>query len=209
VEQRPMGHHGALGPGRRPGGVEQLDEIAVLHPVLLVHGTRFRGHGGDEVFSVADQRLAPQVAQFRGDPVDLRFQGRIHEHDGGLALGEQIGELVAGRVEVHGDVDQPGPCAPEEQREIRIRVLAVGRDAVTGPQTAGQEARGDSSHGEVQLAVGPGALLEHQSGAVGSARCAAAEDLADGAGELRRRHGCLRPSPWTSGGSPGTTRPRS
>ena len=105
----------------------------------------------------------------------------VDERDARLGLRQQVGQLVAARVEVDRDVHQAGARAPEEEQQVGVGVLAERRDAVARLEPERDQPGGDAPGGAVEFGVRPAAIGERQREAVRGAARAALQQSADGA----------------------------
>lgn len=172
VDERPVGHHRALGLGGGARGVEQLDQV--FGPGLPLRG---------EVAGCTQlgQQRAVRVAQ-GPDGQSARQPGReirVGEDEGAARLLDDVGEIVAGEVLVDRDMDESRACAAEEADEIRVGVVAKGGDPVPRAQAVAGEDGRRRGDGGVEFRVAPGPVRVAQGGAVGGALRGAPYDGVD------------------------------
>lgn len=159
VHERPVGHHRALGPRGRAGGVEQLDEVGVGHlDVDLRHLPR-PGALEQRTGCVAERH---HLLRRTLERVHLRGERGIDQRDPAARLQQEVRELLADEAVVDRHVHETRSGAGQEGDEVGVRVPAVRGDPVTLDEPEVEQDARRTAHRVVEPSVGPRPIGEPQ-----------------------------------------------
>ena len=162
-QQRPMGHHRALRGGRGSRGVEELNEVVLIHRQQVEPRIRRAGGGCQYVESIAAVQRSNELdaRRFR-DLRGQRRQRRIMEHRRGTGLAEQVIQLRRGQRIVHGNMNQPRPRAGKPEDEVGIGIAPERCDPFPARQSGGDQRARGRVHRAQQLVIAPAPGAETQ-----------------------------------------------
>ena len=162
--------HRALGPARRPGGVE--DRVVVLaardEHVVCVQSRTIRRDVRQPGGALEDDRLRLSAVAQLGDGGEGQVVGRRLGHEEARGrVAQDVGDLAGAQAEVHGHGDRTQRDSRLDDREELRAIRHEDGDAVAGPHAAVAQVRRGPQDGLHVVGPGRRSALEAVGGAVG------------------------------------------